>query len=131
LWIYTTKRAGPLPPRRRRQRQRLLTSAPAGKTLDHTLPTSVSDRLPWTSVTGPEVDQACAAIGGRTCSPADWTTACKAKSGTCTWATTRGRGLHHGLCRRHKFCNLATTYDFNAGLAGIQNGLLPTARPRY
>jgi len=103
------------------------TSAPAGKTLDHTLPTSVSDRLPWTSVTGPEVDQACAAIGGRTCSPADWTTACKAKSGTCTWGyDPAGAVCTTGYVAGTKFCNLATTYDFNAGLAGIQNGLLPT-----
>jgi hypothetical protein len=106
------------------------TSAPIGKTLDKTPACSASGKIPWFDVTGTEVDQSCAAMGGHTCSPSEWQTACFAKSQpspSCTW----GYGPAGSACTTGftsgKLCNLGLSYDFDPVTAGVQNGLLPTA----
>jgi hypothetical protein len=96
--------------------------APPGEPLDSTRPCSVSGRLPWTNVSPWEVEQACAAIGGRVCRPDDWQTACASSSGTCP--------LGFLGCESESdydagpFCNLGG-FDADAA-AGNQNLLLPT-----
>jgi hypothetical protein len=104
------------------------TSAPAGTTLDKTRSCSVAGKIPWFNVTGTESDQVCTAMGGFTCAPADWQTACQATV-PCTWGYNPRTG---GACTTSyvagtKYCNLGPSYDFNGTLGGDQDGLLPTA----
>jgi hypothetical protein len=103
------------------------TSAPSGTTLDKTRACSVGSKVPWFNVTGAEVEQTCAAMGGKVCSTADWQTACRATV-PCTWGYNPRTG---GACTSGytstKYCNLGPSYDFNSSVAGDQDGLLPTA----
>ncbi len=107
-----------------------VTSAPAATSLDKTVACSAPAKLPWYGVTPAEVDQTCAALGGHTCSTAEWQTGCMAKSATCTWGySPSGSACTIGFVGGSKFCNLAVSYDFDATLIGMQSGLLPTASP--
>jgi hypothetical protein len=104
------------------------TSAPTGTTLDKTPACSVANKIPWFDVTGLEVDQTCAAMGGHTCTPTEWSTACQAKTSSCSWGyAPNGASCTSGFVSGTKFCNLGQSYDFDPNTAGIQNGLLPTA----
>ncbi|MBU1220225.1 hypothetical protein KKF34_10135 [Myxococcota bacterium] len=101
-----------------------LPNAPAGKVLDETPACSVPDRIPWFNVTPIEVEQACAAIGGRACTTDEWKSVCHAGS-SCTY----GYGTScTSVANASRFCNLGY-YDFDSGEAGNQDGLLPTASP--
>ncbi|MFT3773278.1 MAG: MopE-related protein [Minicystis sp.] len=107
------------------------TSAPTGKTIDKTPACSVTDKIPWFDVTGFEVDQTCAAMGGHTCSPTEWQTACFAKTAPATSCTygyaPAGTACTSGFVAGTKFCNLGLSYDLDGNAAnGVQNGLLPT-----
>jgi MYXO-CTERM domain-containing protein len=104
------------------------TSGPVGATLDRTPACSVSGRLPWTRVTPDEAEQACSAIGGTVCSTADWQTACRAMN-SCKWGYAPRGSSCTSPFTAGKFCNLAASYDFDAAIAGMQQGLLATASP--
>jgi hypothetical protein len=106
------------------------TSAPSGTTIDKTPSCSAQGKIPWFDVTGTEVDQTCSAMGGHTCSPTEWQTACFAKlqpTPSCTWGYgPAGAACTTGFVAGTKFCNLGSSFDFDAATPGIQNGLLPT-----
>jgi hypothetical protein len=101
------------------------TSAPAGTTLDKTLACSVPNRLPWFNVTPQEAEQTCQAMGGFVCATADWTSACQATQ-PCNWGYSPRGATCTSTYTATKFCNLGPSFDFNALLAGDQDGLLPT-----
>jgi hypothetical protein len=104
------------------------TSAPSGVELNQTPACSVPNKLPWFDVHGPEADQTCGAMGGHTCTVAEWQSGCEAKTATCTWGySPSGAACTSGYVAGTKFCNLAMSYDFDPSTPGIQNGLLPTA----
>jgi hypothetical protein len=105
------------------------TSAPAGQTLDKTPACSVPNKIPWFNVTPQEVEQVCSQMGGTICTTAQFQTACKPNT-ACLYGYNP-RGAAGSACatayNATKYCNLAPSYDFNGGLAGDQDGLLPTA----
>ena len=111
-----------------------VTSAPAGTTLDKTSACSVPTKVPWFNVTGPEVEQTCAAMGGAICSPAEWQGACTATT-SCKWgyaprgAACTSVALPNPPNNPGKFCNLANIFDFDTTKAGDQDGLLATGSP--
>jgi hypothetical protein len=85
--------------------------------------TGNNGRTPWFNVTPTEVEQTCNNMGGRICRTSEWQKACKANvaapANDCTW----GYGAN---CKTSSSttCNLAP-FDFDAALAGNQDGLLP------
>jgi hypothetical protein len=102
------------------------TSAPTGNTLDKTVACSLPGVVPWFNVTPAEMEQTCAARGGRLCSLADWQTACHIDV-----PCTRGYAPRGAACTTDatstKYCNIGA-FDFDGnGSNGDQNGLLPTA----
>jgi len=106
------------------------TSGPPGATFDETPSCSESTKVPWFNVTPREVQQTCTAMGGSICSDTNWKDACRTSplvGNDCTW----GYGSNATACTSAfsatKFCNLGPSFDFNAVLAGDQDGLLPTA----
>jgi hypothetical protein len=108
------------------------TSAPVGVTLDKTPACSAPAKVPWFNVTGDQVDQTCSAMGGHTCTPAEWQTACHAKSApapSCTWGYgAAGAGCTSAFVAGTKYCNLGVSFDYDGNAAnGVQNNLLPTA----
>ncbi len=106
-----------------------VTSAPAGTTLDKTSACSVPSKVPWFNVSGPEVEQTCAAMGGSICSPSEWQTACTTTS-SCKWgyaprgASCTSIALPNPPSNPGKYCNLANTFDFDTTKVGLQDGLL-------
>jgi hypothetical protein len=131
LWIYTYEASRPSATAiSAGTGDGYFTSAPAGQTLDKTPACSVAGRIPWFNVRGTEVDQTCAAMGGHTCAPTEWQTACQAKTAPAT-TCTYGYGPAGAACTAGftgtTFCNLGVSFDFDLATPGIQNGLLPTA----
>jgi hypothetical protein len=112
------------------------TSAPAGTTLDKTRACSAPGKIPWFNVTGTEVEQTCAAIGGTVCTTGNWQTACRANN-SCKWGyapRTPGTACTTVFAPNPpnnpgKFCNLGISYDYSPGVGGDQDGLLPTGSP--
>jgi hypothetical protein len=112
------------------------TSASAGSTIDKTPACSVSGKIPWFNVTPDEVTQTCAAMGGRVCKTSEWERACQVNNATGGGSPAIDNDCKLGYapqfeCNASHFtsvgdCNLGA-YDFDTTLAGIQNGLLPTA----
>ena len=104
------------------------TSAPAGLTLDKTPACSVPNKIPWFNVTPLEVEQVCTQMGGAVCTRAQYQTACKPNA-ACTFGYNP-RGAAGSACATGftatKYCNLGLSFDFNGGVAGDQDGLLPT-----
>jgi hypothetical protein len=104
-------------------------SAPAGVTIDKTAACSVPAKIPWFNVTPQEVEQTCTAMGGNVCSTGSWQTACVPTGSACTWGYNP-RGAAGSACATSftasKFCNLGLSFDFDSGVAGDQDGLLPT-----
>ena len=99
------------------------TTAPTGSTLDMTPACSVPGKIPWFNVTGPEVDQTCAAMGGHDCAPAEWQTACQAKTDTCTWGySPAGVKCTTPFSGAAPFCNL----NYPSAPAGVGTGVLET-----
>ena len=105
------------------------TSAPAGQTIDKTPACSAANKIPWFNVTPQEVEQVCTQMGGAMCTVAQFQTACRPNS-ACTYGYNP-RGAAGSACATGytgtKFCNLAQSFDFNSGVGGDQDGLLPTA----
>ena len=105
------------------------TSAPAGQTIDKTPACAVPGRIPWFNVTPQEVEQTCTAMGGAICTTAQFQTACTPNA-ACLYGYNP-RGGAGSACATGftatKFCNLGPSYDFTPGVAGDQDGLLPTA----
>ena len=94
-----------------------------GKTLDQTAACSVPNKIPWFNVTGPEADQTCTAMGGHTCSPSEWQTACEAKTMGCTWGySPNGTACTTPFGGAAPFCNL----NYPNAPAGVGTGLLET-----
>jgi len=106
------------------------TSAPVGSTLDKTPACSAPSKIPWFNVTPREATQTCTAMGGAICTTAQWQTACKPNA-SCIYGYNPRGGAGSACATTSvagtKFCNLGPTYDFNSGVAGDQDGLLPTA----
>ncbi len=101
------------------------TTAPAGATYDRTRACSAPGVMPWTDVTPPEVEQACAAMGGRVCTQLEYQTTCSATV-PCIWGyAPRGASCTSGYTST-KFCNLAISYDSDVGTPGDQDAVLPT-----
>ncbi|NUP05533.1 MAG: hypothetical protein HOW73_05685 [Polyangiaceae bacterium] len=105
------------------------TSSPPGETLDETPSCSEGNRIPWFNVTPLEAEQTCQAAGGQLCSTTLWRNACHVtpiSGNDCLF----GYGPDGTACRSvataSKFCNIGPSYDFNSGVAGDQDGLLPT-----
>jgi hypothetical protein len=116
--------------------------APAGVTLDKTVACSSPSVIPWSNVAGREVEQTCAAMGGRVCKFSEWKRACQVNNNdgagpnlpdtdnACLWGYSP-----LGACKSvadyvgaTKFCNLGG-FDFDPNTAGEQDGLLPTNSP--
>lgn len=88
-----------------------------------------SRQIPWFNVTPQEVEQTCAQMGGAMPSKAQFQTACQPNA-ACTFGYNPRGGAGSACTTTYsaaKSCNLAPSYDFNAGVAGDQDGLLPTA----
>ena len=81
-------------------------------------PCSAAGRLPWTSVTHPQAEAPCAAVGARLCSEAEWQSVCRSSSGSCTWSYRTTCTTYNG-----NRCN-GNDFDFDSGTAGDQDGLL-------
>jgi hypothetical protein len=65
-------------------------------------------------------------MGGHTCTPTEWTTACQAKNMDCTWGyAPDGAACTTGFTGS-RFCNLGASYGSIAAL-GTQEVVLPTA----
>ncbi|MBK6513845.1 MAG: hypothetical protein IPG04_06905 [Polyangiaceae bacterium] len=103
------------------------TTAPPGETVDETASCSEPSKIPWFNVTPAEAEQTCVAAGGFLCSTAEWRDGCHVEIGgtDCLY----GYGPLGAACTStqtaSKYCNIGP-FDFNAGLAGDQDGLLPT-----
>jgi hypothetical protein len=78
--------------------------------------------IPWTNLTGPQAEAACSAIGATLCSAAEWQTTCS-RTATCQWSYASGAPG----CNTYSSntCN-GVDNDIDPGMAGVQNGLLPT-----
>ena len=103
-------------------------SAPAGVTLDKTPACSVQGKIPWFNVNPIEVEQTCQAMGGAVCTTANWQSACQATV-ACTWGYNPRGAACTSTYTASKFCNLGPSFDFSAGSAGDQDGLLVTGSP--
>ncbi len=105
------------------------TSAPAGETIDKTPACSAATKIPWFNVTPQEVEQTCTQMGGAMCTRAQFQTACQ-PAGACTFGYNPRTGNPLPCATAYsgtKYCNIAPSYDFTPGVAGDQDGLLPTA----
>jgi hypothetical protein len=105
-------------------------TAPQGQTRDATPACSESGKIPWFNVTPDEVEQTCEMMGGFVCDyDTDWYRACSVEPRTpdCTWgynpSTTAACTTSDTTT---KYCNIASAFDFDGGIAGDQDGLLPT-----
>jgi hypothetical protein len=85
---------------------------------------SQANVLPWTNLTGPQAEAACTAIGATLCSATEWESTCTGGA-SCDWSYQ----LASPACDTYSTtrCN-GVDNDINPGLAGIQNGLLPTGQ---
>jgi hypothetical protein len=83
---------------------------------------SRSGVIPWTNLTGPQAQAACASIGATLCTAADWQAACRTGS-NCTWSYASG--LPGCNTYSSTTCN-GVDNDIDPGMAGVQNGLVPT-----
>ncbi|MFO0561033.1 MAG: MopE-related protein [Polyangiales bacterium] len=83
---------------------------------------SQSGVLPWTNLTGPQAEAACAAIGAQLCTAAEWQSTCEGTT-TCDWSYNSVAPT----CDTYSSttCN-GVDNDIDSAMAGIQNGLLPT-----
>ena len=84
-------------------------------------PCSLPNRIPWTNVTYPQAAAACAAIGARLCSEAEWETACTTNAMTpCTYA-------YASMCTTYQAnaCN-GNDYDSDTGMPLDQDALSVT-----
>jgi hypothetical protein len=118
------------------------TVAPANTTPDKTIACSKPGVVPWSSVTPREVEQSCAAIGGRACTLSDWQRTCRVNNAdgagpntpdtdnACTYgydplgACTQGADY----AGKTRVCNLGG-FDFDPNTPGDQDGLLVTKSP--
>jgi hypothetical protein len=87
------------------------TSAPTGVTPDRTYACSEGGVLPWFLVTPREVEQSCAAVGGRICRTNEWQAACRGTA-SCAW----GYDSNCSASSPTK-CNLGIDADGSANLA--------------
>lgn len=95
-------------------------TADAPGTLAHR-PCSAPGRLPWTSLTHDQAETACAAVGGRLCTEAEWQTACETAAATpCEWSTATDCTTYQPVA-----CN-GKDYDFDPTKPDDQDGLMPT-----
>ncbi|MBL8677682.1 MAG: hypothetical protein JNK05_00835 [Myxococcales bacterium] len=76
--------------------------------------------IPWTNLTGPQAEAACSAIGATLCSETEWQSTCNAGNTACNWSYLSGCANYSSTT-----CN-GVDNDINAGMPGVQNGLLPT-----
>jgi hypothetical protein len=80
-------------------------------------------RVPWTTITQPAAEAACATLGAVLCTEAQWETACESvTSGTaseCLWSEATTCRTFDTLCNTNEF-------DSNSSLAGDQDALLAT-----
>jgi len=109
-------------------------SGPPGVTFDATPACSEEGKVPWFNVSPVEVAQTCELMGGSVCQYVnDWRRACRVQPRTpdCTWGYNPSTGGVGGPCvttftPTTKYCNIAPAFDFDLGVAGDQDGLLPT-----
>ncbi len=82
---------------------------------------SESGRLPWTNVTPVQAAAACATVGARLCTEAEWQTACQtAAAPACNWSEADGTcTAYNTLCNTNEF-------DTNTGVALDQDAVLAT-----
>jgi hypothetical protein len=78
--------------------------------------------IPWTNLTGPQAEAACAAIGATLCSAAEWQSTCNAGT-TCRWSYNSA--VPACSTYANTTCN-GVDNDIDPGMPGVQNGLLPT-----
>ena len=130
LWVYTYEASRPTSTNQAvGTGNGFWTSAPAGQTLDKTPACSVPSKIPWFNVSPREVTQTCTAMGGAICTRPQWQTACTPNA-SCTYGYNPRGGVGSACATTFtaaKFCNLGPSFDFNGGVAGDQDGLLPTA----
>jgi len=82
---------------------------------------SSPNRQPWTNLTQPEAEAACAAAGGRLCTEQEWQTGCESTTTMCDWSYASSCATYQSMV-----CN-DVNYDFDPGTPGDQNGMLATA----
>ena len=82
---------------------------------------SSPNRQPWTNLTQPEAEAACAAAGGRLCTEQEWQTGCESTTTMCDWSYASSCSTYQSMV-----CN-DVNYDFDPGTPGDQNGMLATA----
>ena len=131
LWIYTYEASRPTATNQvSGTGNGYWTSGPQGSTLDKTPACSAATKIPWFNVSPQEASQTCNAMGGALCTTAQWQTACKPNAACLYGYNPRGAAgsaCATGYVAGSKFCNLGPSFDFNSGVAGDQDGLLPTA----
>ena len=81
-------------------------------------PCSAVGRLPWVNLTYAQAQTACAAVGARLCTEAEWEQACETAM-ACTWSFSTACTVWNP-----DTCN-GVNYDFDAVTPGDQNGVLP------
>ncbi len=68
-------------------------------------------RLPWTNVRHPDAEAACAAVGGRLCSEAEWQSACEAAA-ACEWSFSSNCDTYQpDVCNGNDFDPIAGAPD--------------------
>ncbi len=83
------------------------------------VPCSQPAALPWTNLTHPQAEAACAAIGARLCTETEWESTCEA-GGSCEWS-------YQNNCTTYQaqVCN-GNDFDTDSGTPGDQDAAIPT-----
>jgi hypothetical protein len=79
-------------------------------------------RLPWTTITQPAAEAACATLGARLCSEAEWQRACEsaaAPASACFWSEATTCRTFNTLCNTNEL-------DSSTSMAGDQDALMST-----
>jgi formylglycine-generating enzyme required for sulfatase activity len=80
-------------------------------------------RLPWTNVDYPDAQAACATVGARLCTEAEWQRACEASSGSCDWSFASSCASYPPNATS---CN-GNDVDADPSAAGDQDAMRPSA----
>ena len=94
-------------------------SSSTAQGLTSALPCSKAGAIPWTNITHPQAEAACAVIGARLCTETEWEATCT-DGASCDWS-------YDSSCTTYQpnTCN-GNDYDTDPGTAGDQDEAIPT-----
>jgi len=124
LWITSTEMSRPLSTNTTAGNGNGFTTPPAGHTIDKTVGCAVTNKIPWTSITGLEAEQTCTRLGGSLCSLANWQTACAASS-SCNYGYSPRGATCVATHTSVSSCNMYASYNFESTSTAPM--VLPTA----